>query len=251
MVSYRVGVAAIALLAALPAAAADLPRPAPYIPPLPVFTWTGFYAGVNLGGGWGGRATFTPVNFPGVGTFSTGERSGFVGGGHFGYNWQYGGLVAGIEADIDGVAADRPTRTFTPAIGLGTFTVSGGGGGYLGSVRGRIGYAVDRFLVFGTGGFAYGGVNRPTVTFQAPGGGAGVVYANGNDHTATGFAVGGGLEYAVTDNWIVRGEYLFYDLGRDNITLRNNTPFAPAGTTIATRLSTSVNVARVGAEYKF
>ncbi|MCF4128204.1 outer membrane protein [Methylobacterium sp. SyP6R] len=204
---------ALALTAVLtslsPAAAADLPRraaPPPAFTPVPVFTWTGFYAGVNAGAGFGGGGgTFTDATY---GTATLGHRdAAFVGGGQIGYNYQFtpgSGFVIGAEADIQGTTFGRARSGL---VGSTTFYDVGPSLDWFGTVRGRIGYAFDRFLVYGTGGFAYGGGGTP---------------ANASYYTGTlpgtfrtGWTAGGGVEYAITERLSARIEALYVSLDRN------------------------------------
>ncbi|GEO98861.1 outer membrane protein [Methylobacterium haplocladii] len=206
------------------ATAADLPRRAapPIFTPVPVFTWTGFYAGFNAGYGFGvsdsnaptivGVGPTTAIFANGAGTalqsgvlaFRNGNQGdGFTGGGQVGYNYQFtpgSGVVVGIEADAQYVDFGRSRNNFafatagTGGIVPGTliYNPSGLSGlDYFGTVRGRIGYAFDRVLFYGTGGFAYGA-----------GGGSQFGGANSDDFK-TGYAAGGGVEYALpTDSFL-------------------------------------------------
>jgi outer membrane immunogenic protein len=164
-----------ALLAALPASAADLPY---YTAPAPAssYSWTGPYLGGNLGFQWS-NTTHNPTH-----------PSGIAGGVQGGYNWQTGQFVFGVETDITlSAAEDRfaPWKFSNP---------------WFGTLRGRAGYALNNMLFYGTGGFAYGG---------------GEVQAAGltERQTHTGWTVGAGLEVGFTSNISARVEYLFVDLG--------------------------------------
>lgn len=244
------------------ALAADLPsRRAPaVVPVLPTFTWSGVYAGVNAGYGFSSNRTTTFCTAPAGGIGGAGcaiapglntDSDGFVGGGQLGYNLQIGSFVAGFETDIQYTDIGR-NRSFNGAIGFvgtpvtvpGVFSVSDRLD-YLGTVRGRIGFAMDRVLVYGTGGFAYGGV-RLNQSLSFPG--AGTAFVSGRSDTETGYAAGGGLEYAFTDNLTVKGEALYYDLGQR--TLRAGS--VPAtGFVQSTRFETEGVIARAGLNYKF
>ncbi len=217
------------------ATAADLPArtmaPAPLPVVAPVFTWSGFYAGINGGyvfnetsarlRGTTGLTAGQIAALPGRGSM---DDEGFTIGGHVGGNMQFGMFVAGLEADIaySDIARSRtfavPAGVFTPlAVGAGTLTL-GSDLDFLGTVRGRVGLAFDRFMIYGTGGFAYGGVNdRYSTNF------AGTAFdlsgGNNDDDVRVGYAVGVGAEYAFTTNLILGVEYLYYDLGHDNITV--------------------------------
>ena len=185
-------ISAIALAAAMsatPTLAADLPSlkgpPPVYLPPPPL--WTGFYVGVNAGGTWSASnsiQTFGTDAFDFPGTFlgaaaatsatswlGNNSNGGFIGGGQVGYNYQFGpNFVAGIEADIQGVATSNNGGTqnafgigFDPITGdtLSTVTQANKSLDYLGTVRGRLGdpYHARLGSLYATGGLAYGGAN--------------------------------------------------------------------------------------------
>lgn len=167
--------ASVALLVAGPALAGDLPRynnnPQVY---RNLFNWTGFYAGVHTGWGWGDAA---------------GDISGGLIGGQIGYNYQLvSGMVFGAETDITVSAIDGP-------VAAGRFDAD-----YLGTLRARIGYAWDRVMLYATGGLAYAG-------------GSVTVAGLSNDRTHYGYALGLGLEGMITPNLSVRLEYLYTDFG--------------------------------------
>ncbi|MFY9290195.1 MAG: porin family protein [Methylorubrum rhodinum] len=311
----------LAALAALTtaASAADLPRRAapPVFQPVPVFTWTGFYAGFNAGYGFGAnddRRDPTVVAFgdpsPGInptvfvlpnltgspnqpvgGVAAFGNRSsqeGFVGGGQIGYNYQFtpgSGVVVGIEADAQYVDFGRNRNRssfFTTTGGFPTTDIFGpidGAGAlapgvqlvnpnglsgldYFGTVRGRLGYAFDRTLVYGTGGFAYGAGGGER--FGGPG---------RNDDFRTGWAAGGGFEYALpTDSFLnffrssavtlkVEGLYVSLDRNSSNNVVAYNTttgaavlitdPNVAVVSGLTNRRSDEFAVARAGINYKF
>ncbi|CAA2099844.1 hypothetical protein MBUL_00362 [Methylobacterium bullatum] len=187
------------------ATAADLPRRAapPVFVPVPVFTWTGAYFGINAGYGFDAGSDSNRYALPGgsvlnsftrtpvvVSTTGGNELEGFVGGGQVGYNYQFtpgSGLVVGLEADAQYTDFGNKSRTVTGTISpaAGAFTsptsvrIPGNEMNFFGTVRGRVGYAFDRVLFYGTGGFAYG-----------DGG-------TGRDDFRTGYTAGGGIEYAM------------------------------------------------------
>lgn len=194
------GAAALALLVGgvAAASAADLP-PAPEVPMIAaapaVYDWTGFYAGVHLGYGWG--------DFKGNGGH---DVDGILGGGQVGANWQFDNFVLGFETDISGTDIDGNNGNHPKRVNKKVeHTVN-----FFGTVRGRAGFTFDRFLIYGTGGFAYADVDK-----RIHGG------KNQNDWR-WGWTAGGGVEYAVTDNITMRVEYLFADLGEDNGGNNNN-----------------------------
>jgi outer membrane immunogenic protein len=212
-----------ALALAGSAVAADLPSRAPppvYVPPVPIFTWTGVYVGGQIGYGWGQQHTNFGDNFGDYTAFSY-NASGVIGGAHVGYNLQLNQFVIGLEGDVDGTSMKKsytgfvPFGTnlgFAPYAGVGNFNVNHS---VEGSIRGRLGYAWDRVLVYATGGVAIGAFNgsacanfAATTVFDGFGG------CTSSSSTRVGWTVGGGLEYAVTNNWSVRAEYRYSDFGR-------------------------------------
>jgi outer membrane immunogenic protein len=224
--------------------AADLPRVAPPPPPppaLPVFTWTGFYAGVNAGYAFpAGGGGFTD---PTYGTVTGGGRSGgFAGGGQIGYNYQFtpgSGFVVGIETDIQGAALAKADAAY---LGTAPYYSVRPSLDYFGTVRGRVGYAFDRVLVYGTGGFAYGGGSLPSAASAYP-------YTLPST-TRTGYAVGGGVEYAFTEKLSVKVEALYLHLGRGftGATTYNSSTNAYYG---AGRSDAGFALVRAGLNYRF
>jgi outer membrane immunogenic protein len=218
------------------ALAADLPARtmAPPPPPLPLFyNWSGFYAGLNAGYGWSNAGTVT-VNDPRFGPtpVSVSSRSGFVGGGQIGYNIQSGAFVGGVEADIQyaGIGSSVNWGRY------GYLGVSSGNNGqYFGTVRARAGYAIDRTLLYVTGGLAYGGLNSSPL--------------GGNATSNVGYAVGGGVEYAFTNNWSAKLEALYVNLNRKsgNVAITNGNLIYP----INVSGGNGGGVVRVGLNYKF
>jgi len=152
------------------------------------YNWTGAYIGINAGGGWG-RSSFDGV--PSTGTFNV--RGGVV-GGTLGYNWQSGAAVLGLETDLDWSGL----RGSAPCGALSCETRNN----WIGTARGRIGYAFDRFMPYLTGGLAYGNIKASTTGF------AGASDAN------VGWTIGTGVEFAVAGPVTAKIEYLYADLGR-------------------------------------
>ncbi len=174
---------ALTALAVTAAVAADLPAqrmPAKAPVMMPAYNWTGFYLGVNLGGAW----TDTAIT----------DISGVIGGAQIGYNWQALGspFVFGIEADFQGSSQSK-TVTAGPVSASAKLP-------WFGTVRGRLGYAFDRVMVYATGGFAY---QELEVSLTAP------LIAASASQTGTGYTVGGGIEWAFWDRWSTKAEYLY------------------------------------------
>jgi outer membrane immunogenic protein len=230
-------------LLALPAMAADLVPIYKAPPPVPVCAWCGFYVGVNAGYTWsndtydtvgavsyinpagpvGGGAVAGALATLGTTAFSL-HKDGFIGGGQAGYNWQFGNLVAGFETDIQGASANSSVTVpaVTPLAGFAesyasTVAVSEKLN-YLGTVRGRAGFLfTTAWLIYATGGLAYGGVSGHTAISAAESLGnppyPPVAGASGFSGTRAGWTAGAGIEWMFAPRWIVRAEYLHYDLG--------------------------------------
>ena len=245
------------------ASAADLPRKAPAYtpPPPPPFTWTGFYVGLNAGGHWAKDDVTTAASVPNFGALGaasfdagaagTNEPSGFIGGLQLGYNWQINNFVLGLEGDVNGLTG-KETRSVLypgpfPAAG-DTFTTSAQSN-FLATVRGRLGFAFDRVLVYGTGGLAVGNVKT---TDSATVIGGTVLETTSNTTTRTGWTAGGGLEYAFAPNWSAKVEYLYVNLGSFDTTIPCVAGcVVVGGPDIIVHHKWTDNIARVGINYKF
>ncbi len=197
---------------------------------------------------------FIPYNFSDFSRFNN-NANGVIGGAHVGYNYQINQFVLGLEGDVDGSSLSK-TANFAPFSSYYQDfipTTVHSNLGVQGSIRGRLGYAFDRVLVYATGGVAFGGFNTTVST----------AYANalfypaffGSDsfsNTRVGWTVGGGLEYAITNNWSVRAEYRYTDFGPSNNVLANSFPGFNGdflGATVHTNLIE--NRVQVGFSYKF
>jgi outer membrane immunogenic protein len=261
MKKILLGSVALAALLAGPALAADMRAPVYKAPPpaVPVFSWTGVYIGLNAGGAWGrSDATFTPTGLLGVfpawdaAAASLGSPTqrpaGFTGGAQIGFNWQAGFWVFGAEADIQylGLKASTRTPTFTIApIDPSHFTTTTQTD-WLVTVRPRVGIAFDRGLIYATGGLAVADRKFSNVlTFDIP-----VLDINTGSvsKTVAGWTAGGGIEYMITPNWSIRGEYLHVDLGDVSYASTNNlNPTVTANHFERLR----VDIARAAINYRF
>jgi outer membrane immunogenic protein len=211
----------LAVTVAAPSFAADLPRPAYKAPAYiaPVFTWSGFYVGINGGYGFG-----TSEWSAGALTTGSFDTSGWLGGGTLGFNLQTGVWVFGLEGDFD-----YTTMSGSAACGGGTTCQTRIN--WLATARGRIGYAFDRFLPYITGGAAFGNVRMGT--------------AAGVDHDMqVGWVVGAGLEYAFLGAWSAKAEYNYVDLG-------TATCGAPACGGGGVDVSFHTHIVKAGLNYRF
>ena len=231
------------------ALAADLPVRSYTKAPVyvdPVYDWSGFYIGANIGYSWG-RSGDTSSQSNGAGTVlftsaGSSNLNGVVGGEQVGYNWQKQNWVWGLEADIQGTG-ERGSRGFTCPAGVCTPpTVTLGPGlrgvinpgdavpvsldqkiAWFGTVRGRAGVLVSpKVLLYATGGLAYGEVRSSETIGGLPGG--------SNSDTRVGYTVGAGIEGAIGGNWTAKLEYLYVDLGRTSGSFATTIPAFRGGT---------------------
>jgi outer membrane immunogenic protein len=248
------GAAAGIVCIASMASAADFPVKAPPPAPAPVpFSWTGFYAGVNGGGSWGQQGTdFAVAGIP-VGSASH-HLDGWLGGGQIGYNWQtlnWQNLnwVFGLEADIQG-SSQKGTVNFAHTMCVGAACTTGTEAfehelPWFGTARGRVGVLApgDRWLVYATGGLAYGEIeSNLSSTLPA------VPTATSFNQTRAGWTVGGGVEWAWLENWSGKIEYLYMDLGKFDQNFATTGPFGLVGTNNS---RVTDNIVRVGINYRF
>ncbi|MDX8460450.1 outer membrane protein [Mesorhizobium humile] len=222
------------------ASAADVDSTSPVAA---TYNWSGAYVGAQAGYAWGDARvgqTFAPGSFEDYGWGYS--PSGGFGGLYIGYAKQFdGGLVLGVEGDysfanVKDTTAYQALGVDDPAFG-GVLELKA-----VGSVRLRAGYAMDRWLPFLTGGLGVANYKHATVNLPS-----GDAYADVDD-TIAGYTLGAGLEYAVTDNWLVRGEYRFADFGRHTSVRHSTFDGAPINND-AIELTT--HDIRVGIAYKF
>ena len=211
--------AIIAAPIATPAMAADLWQPQASFKDEPVYEpqrtrWDGFYLGINGGYGWSDNESFDTF------AFDIDPEGGF-GGGQIGFNVVTGRLLLGAEADIQG--ADISDRSVVGGTSLTTNI------DYFGTVRGRLGFVSDRTLIYGTAGYAWADVDA-----TASAGGLSI----SADDTLSGYVVGGGVEYALTDQWSTKLEYQYIDLEDERLNATD-------------KLDNDFHTVRVGLNYRF
>jgi len=264
---------ALPALLSSPALAADMAvkAPPPPIPAVAAYNWTGFYAGLNAGGVWGSSDPNTSASCVSLGTLNsyftctdaahvtaaaTGSMSGsaFTGGGQFGYNWQNNSAVFGGELDFEsfhirashqgggiysGFAGGHPPGPFTVTNSVST--------DWLFTARARVGWAFNTLLAYATGGLALTDLHGTnTYVDTTP--------ANPNaswnaSATKLGWTIGGGLEWALNQNWSVKAEYLYLKFG--SITANGLIGNAAYANAINTSTDLTAQIARAGINYKF
>jgi outer membrane immunogenic protein len=240
----------LGLITGSAALAADIPPPPPpprapaaYIPvaPPPLYSWTGFYLGPNIGWGFGGLSGVTDTLGS---TFANTTQQSFLGGGQVGFNWQFwGGVVIGAEAQFDWLPNASNTLTAT-APGGSTATVSVNNR-WLTLADARLGYAFDRLLVYGKGGGAFIGTSNSGVTI------AGVPFGlSGTSSSNTGWNAGVGLEWAFAPAWSARVEYDYIRMNSATYTVAATAP-APFGGDVISSNNRTYNLVTLGLNYKF
>jgi outer membrane immunogenic protein len=228
------GVALAALSGA--ASAADLPARtapvAPIIAAVPVFTWTGFYVGVNAGYGWNsGDSQYVD---PAFGYTANGDDDGgFIGGAQVGYNYQIGSFVLGVETDLQYANVGNKNAGYYAG-----YYGSDDSDGYFGTVRARAGVAFDRALIYVTGGLAYGDLGNNNYYGLNT---TDYYYGGGGDDSNWGWTLGGGVEYAFTNNLTAKVEGLYVNLDTKN----------SGGLYYTGNGDTEFGVVRAGLNYKF
>lgn len=243
-----IAAAAAILLTSASANAADAivyPEPAP-VEVVNAFSWTGGYVGLNAGYAWGKSATnidwYASDEFYDSFHYKP-KLSGFIGGVQAGYNWQFDSAVFGIETDIQGTSLKKSTSDVivdplnapgvVANVNLETKI------NWLGTTRVRLGYLPsERLLAYVTGGLAYGGVKASFTDYYG--------FDTSTSKTKAGYAVGAGLEYALADNWTVKTEYLFADLGNIKQTIFDDGDYRDV-----VKHKFQMHTVRVGLNYKF
>jgi len=268
--------AAATVLGLTSAQAADLAA-RPYLkapPPAAVYDWTGFYVGGNVGYGWGENTdpnlTFVnPANAGNVTTFLTTGLAGFTsgnqfpnlnpngvfGGLQFGYDKQFGAWVLGAVTDIQ--ASDfRDSRLITTSFATTGANVDeslSARMSWFGTLRGKAGYAVNDWLLYGTGGLAYGRTKSSMGFACTPGGAACALvnFAGTSAETRVGWSAGAGVSKAF-GNWNVGLEYLHIDLGRSSVTAVDQLALpAFVGTNLTESQRYAIDTVRFTVNYKF
>jgi len=269
----RILISALTASAALGIAhthAADMSRPVPAPVVAAPYNWTGLYAGLNVGYGWGqstapavvltdpgGAMGFAGIVAGGGFAVPNPAPSGFIGGGQVGYDRHLGvfgggSWVGGIVTDFQGAGIQDRDRAFTGAAGTATTTSMSISNklDYLGTVRGKLGIASGNWLFFGTGGLAYGHVKSSfSASANFPGGNV-AISGRGNSWDA-GWTAGAGINYGIGP-WILGVEYLHYDLGKTDVTAiqtTNTIGGGPASGTVSQ--TTAGDLVRATASYRF
>jgi outer membrane immunogenic protein len=217
------------------ASAADMPVKAPMAPVAVAYNWTGFYIGIN-GGGASGTGYWDYV--PAAATNQNHTISGGLIGGTIGYNWQFPATnwVVGLEADWDWAKISGSASCPNPAFSCQTKTSS------LGTFRGRVGYAMNNILFYGTGGLAWAQHQAQTVLLTGGAVPPSGTPTNGTTTNATGYTLGGGIEYGFMPHWSAKIEGLY-------VSFPSKTTLVDNGLAVSTH--DQFGVFRAGINYRF
>lgn len=210
-----------------------------------VYDWSGIYLGVHAGYAWG-EAEGTDINgwldFPDYESSLTADGDGLTAGGQIGYNMQLDSLVFGVEADLSYLDV---SGSETSSIASDNHVVSDDG--YLGTLRARLGFAADRFMIYATGGLAVGDTGSKWVDD------GGAFQFELDTDSQLGWVAGGGVEYAATDSISVKAEYLYYDLGTEDLHYSGGPPgfCSPFGEGCDFEIKNTGSIARLGVNFHF
>jgi outer membrane immunogenic protein len=228
--------------------AADLPVKAPINAPpaVAMYNWNGFYVGANVGYGWAHTSSdafnLTTGAFTGS---STSDVHGIVGGGQIGYNWMFAPQwLLGVEADFDGAAMTGSSDSCSAI--TGGCSHADHRTDWFGTLRGRVGYAWDNVLLFGTGGGIW--VHHNTDRTITLGGGAALGTTASESATTGGWTAGGGIEWGFMPHWSAKLEYLYYRTEPSGDYIY---PVNGAAVNRHTESTTNGNLVRVGVNYHF
>lgn len=222
------------------------------------FDWSGAYVGVNVGGGFGtfdhpfSAGTTAPAATLLEGSLDI-SAGGFLGGVQGGYNWQSGMMVFGVETDIQGSAVKAEDALRLNIGGVGGVDINGEAGtkvDWFGTLRARMGFTpTDRLMVYGTAGVAYGRV-KSYINGDINFGGAPVARLDESvSDSKAGWAAGAGAEYAITNNWTLKSEYLYTDFGKSTLYSGDLGTGLPINATL--KNDVSFHTFRIGLNYKF
>jgi outer membrane immunogenic protein len=264
--------AIVAAISAIPishiASAADMPTKAPaYAPPVAAYDWSGFYIGGHVGAAWGGPdGSFSQINTPPFDpsqydpkNFGRAEFARLAGGVHGGFNWMVmPNWLLGLEGDFTwtsrGVSSASTPATLAGVVSNTNRVNLTNEPDWLSTVRGRFGYTANNILFYATGGVAWtetkyaGFISNALINANVAS--IGSRFSN----TSTGWVAGGGLEYMLTQNWLLRGEYLYYDFPNQPTAIAPCTRCVPGsldGPGVFTWNNSHFSVVRFGVSYKF
>jgi outer membrane immunogenic protein len=248
---FRTLIASVAftVLGTVIAGAADIAVKAPPPPP-PVFSWTGFYIGANIGGAWASSG-WTDTRL--LTTSDTVSNSVFIGGGQIGANYQIGQFVIGGEWDFDWASSNNGSGNGAFIPGVGNIVVTNNTR-WITTVAARFGWAIDHFLFYGKAGGGWASNNNLTISNLTTGVSfnCGTVNTfNGCGNNTGGWLLGAGFEYAFSNNWTAKFEYDYLGLGNRTFVIPTTFPIvALAGDTLSPN-GRNISMVKFGVNYLF
>jgi outer membrane immunogenic protein len=206
--------------------------------------WTGLYLGAHLGGAWGSSTATDSSSATTLTDYWSAAPSGFVAGVQLGYNWQFGPMVYGLEGDLGNLGlAGSATTTYVP---YGYDTSTNTDAGFYLTLRGRLGFLVNGWLLYATGGYI--GADTTVSVLEACNSLICSATASASAESfRSGWTIGGGVEAGISDGWTAKLEYLYYDLGSETAYTNASLSGGPNSWTI----NTDGSLVRVGVNYRF
>jgi len=245
-----VSLSLLALMPVATASAADLPMKAPPMPAAAVYNWTGFYVGGEFGGGWATEQVTVVTNNPGA-AFPPGtvlnpvHDNGPLGGAYAGYNYQISQFVVGIDGDY--TWANLTGHATDISVVNGDIASESNSIGWIATVTGRIGYAVNNVLLFAKGGGAWAGFSATSVT-NTPGGA--FVARTTSSETRNGWTVGGGVEWGFAPHWSAKLEYDYVKFATANFSINEINAAGVVSSPLRSATS-SLSMVKAGIAYRF
>jgi outer membrane immunogenic protein len=242
--------ATVGLILNAPALAADMPLKA--APPVAAaYNWTGFYVGIHGGYAWGDGTTENitgSANFP-AGLIRDRHPSGPFAGGQIGANYQFGQWVLGVEADLAASGIEGHEVEESP-VTAGVLSHTNGRYPWIGTVTGRLGFAMNNILFYGKGGGVWAGHESSSFTTNASG--TVTTRASGSE-TISGWTAGGGIEIGLHPNISIKAEYDHYDFGTSTVqrTVFFSTGTTPVGTVNLRKVQDTMDLFKIGLNYHF
>ena len=209
-------------------------RPAPS-----AINWSGFYVGMNAGYGWARSSSSVTPTSGGAPLSNSGDLNAFIGGGQIGYNWQTSNFLLGLEADFQ-ASPQKETSAFN--CGVGCTLTEANSFHWFGTTRGRIGYAYDRLMFYGTGGAAW---TRVSDALSGNASSSNISTSNSN----FGWTLGGGVEWMTSERWSVKFEYLY--IWQNALNGTGMLPPFLGGASVTEAVKFNNSVVRVGVNYHF
>jgi outer membrane immunogenic protein len=243
------GATALSVASAHVATAADMPTKAPVYAPVAMYNWTGFYVGGQAGGGWYSSQTTIVAggtNFPAGFVDNKINGDGFLGGGYAGFNYQINQFVIGIDGDYSWADLTGSGSDISPI--NGGPTNKNDKVKWIATMTGRVGYAVNNWLFFGKGGWAWAGFDGNSSSFSV----AGANTSNStNSETRDGWTLGTGVEWGFLPHWSAKLEYDYVKFNTSNFNITSTSVATGVATSLARSATSDLSEVKLGVAYRF